>query len=139
VGPEQMKAALRAATDLASCLGIDLRTATMLVAKAFAGNTATLSRYGLVIDETKLKTEGATAVLEAISQQFGGQAAAAADTFSGRLAQLNNAWNDFQEVVGQILVDVIQPMLPALKSLAESMQGIGGWVDAVRTAFTHLL
>ena len=39
VGPRQMRAALQASTDLAAGLGIDLRAATVLVGKAFAGET----------------------------------------------------------------------------------------------------
>ena len=83
VGPRQMKAALTASTDLASGLGVDLKTATLLVGKAFAGETGTLKRYGIVIDETKLKTEGITAVLDAIQSKFGGQAQAEAQTVRG--------------------------------------------------------
>src|SRR5262249_34189303 len=47
IGPEQMNKALKASTDLASGLGIDLESATMLVAKAAAGHTTTLARYGV--------------------------------------------------------------------------------------------
>lgn len=100
VAPDQMKGALQAATDLASGLGIDLRTAVTLVGKAFAGETGTLTRYGIVIDQAKLKSEGANAVLGAIQEKFGGQAAAEVDTYSGKVAQLANDWDDLKEAVG---------------------------------------
>jgi hypothetical protein len=111
VMPEQMDAALTAATDLAAGLRIDLKTATQLVGKAFAGETGTLKRYGIVIDEAKLKTEGASAVLDAIADKMGGQAQAQAQTFSGQMAQLGNVIGDVKEIIGQFIADAIAPMM----------------------------
>ncbi len=108
VMPKDMEKALTAATDLSSGLGIDLRTATLLVGKAFEGETGTLKRYGIVIDEAKLKTEGASAVLDAIQQKFGGQAQAEIETYAGKVKQLANSWNEVQEAVGkQIVTDPV--------------------------------
>ena len=47
VGPDKMREALTAAQDLAVGLDVDLKTATLLVGKAFAGDVSTLSRYGI--------------------------------------------------------------------------------------------
>lgn len=108
VMPKDMEKALTAATDLSSGLGIDLRTATLLVGKAFEGETGTLKRYGIVIDEAKLKTEGASAVLDAIQHKFGGQAQAEIETYAGKVKQLANSWNEVQEAVGkQIVTDPV--------------------------------
>lgn len=104
VMPDQMGAALKAATDLASGLGIDLRQATMLVGKAFEGETGTLARYGIVIDEATLKAKGITAVLDAVQQRFGGQAAAELDTYGGSLKQLANNWDNLKEKLGEMIV-----------------------------------
>lgn len=105
VAPREMKKALTAATDLATGLGIDLQAATLLVGKAFAGETGTLKRYGIVVDEAKLKAEGITAVLDAIHERFGGQAQAEIETYAGKMKQLENAWDDFQESVGRAIVE----------------------------------
>lgn len=125
VMPNQMQSALKAATDLASGLGIDLRTATMLVGKAFEGETGTLKRYGIVIDETKLKTEGVTAVLDAIQQKFGGQAQAEVATYAGQIKQLANNWDDLKERIGAIVVqsDEVKVLLSSLNSLLKAMAG----------------
>ncbi len=140
VAPSAMKGALTAATDLASGLGVDLNTATMLVAKAFAGETGTLSRYGIIIDDTAKKTKGAAqATVDAIEAAFGGQAQAKASTFSGQIAQINNAWGDFKEVVGKMLTGVLLPMLPALKEAAIWMQGLGKVVEWARLVFDAFL
>jgi hypothetical protein len=105
VMPNQMEGALKATTDLAAGLGIDLQQATMLVGKAFAGNTESLGRYGVNIDEARFKTEGATVVLDAIQRRFGGQAQAELDTYAGKVKQLANEWGNFQEAVGEFIVD----------------------------------
>lgn len=44
--------ATRGTLGLASALGIDLNAAALLVQKAMSGQFATLSRYGIVLDET---------------------------------------------------------------------------------------
>ena len=130
VMPNEMEGALRAATDLSAGLGIDLRQATMLVGKAFEGETGTLKKYGIVIDETKLKTEGTTAVLEAIQEKFGGQAQSEVETYSGKLKQFNNQLNDGQESIGGYIAQGLTPLLGAFGQLPESLQAVGGGVAA---------
>jgi len=119
VMPSQMKGALAASMDLAAGLGVDLRAATLLVGKAFAGETGSLTRYGIVIDKTKLKTEGAAAVLAAINERFGGQAQAQAETYAGQITQMANAWGDFKEAVGEALTQdpILQAALRGAKAV----------------------
>jgi hypothetical protein len=105
VMPSQMKDALKASTDLAAGLGIDLEKATMLVAKAAAGHTETLGRYGITVDAAAVQTRGLSAVLDVINEKFGGQAAAAIETYSGRITQAANAWDNVKEALGKIIVD----------------------------------
>lgn len=104
VSPAQMQKALSASTNLASGLGVDLRTATMLVAKAFEGNTDSLKRYGIVVSEAELAARGIDAVLDTVQQKFGGQAAAEVDTYAGQVKQLANAWDDLKERLGAVAV-----------------------------------
>lgn len=130
VMPSEMNSALTAATNLASGLGIDLRQATMLVGKAFEGETGTLKRYGIVIDEAKLKAGGMPVVLDAIQQRFGGQAAAEVDTYAGRIKQLANEWDNLKEKVGgYIAQDAV--LLAAMRNLGEAGKtaesGVTGW------------
>jgi hypothetical protein len=104
VYPSKMEPAIRASADLAAGLGIDLKQATQLVGKAFAGETGTLSRFGVIVDDVALKTRGADAVLEAIQRQFGGAAAANLEAYSGKVTQIGNAWADVKESVGGMLI-----------------------------------
>lgn len=136
VMPSAMRGALTAATNLASGLGVDLRTATMLVGKAFAGETGTLKRYGIVIDEAKVKAEGMPAVLEAINAKFGGQASAAIETYSGKVQQLTNDWDNFKESVGGAIV--LNPTLIALLNLMTKSAGAGGGLAGGLSSFADL-
>jgi hypothetical protein len=103
VMPQDMKKALEATTNLASGLGIDLESAAHLVAKAAEGQTTALKKSGVVIDETKAKAQGFGFVLDTINDKFGGQAAALAGTYQGRLTQLGNAWNNVEESIGRVI------------------------------------
>lgn len=117
VMPQDMKAALTASTDLAAGLRIDLQSATMLVAKALEGNVGSLKRYGIAIDESKMKTEGASAVFDAIAEKMGGQAAAQAKTFSGEMARVGNVVNDVQEQLGSLIARALSPAIDMFMAL----------------------
>lgn len=146
VMPHQMARALEATTNLASGLGIDLEAATMLVAKAFAGKTETLSRYGVVVDETQLKLRGVDAVLDVVQQKFGGQAQAEIETMSGRLKQAANLWGDLKEKIGETVAT--DPLVQAfLRNTTDSIErmnqaaangqgpaGLGGWIQLLSRA-----
>ena len=130
VAPDQMRAALQASTDLASGLGIDLRTATLLVGKAFAGETGTLARYGVVLDETRVKAEGAGYVIDQLEQKFGGQAAAAVTTLSGQVAQAGKSWDEFKEAIGRAVAPVV---VLAVQTMTLAVEKLGG---AVRSTYS---
>jgi hypothetical protein len=103
VMPKDMERALVATTNLASGLGIDLNQAATMVAKAAEGNTTALHKTGVTFDETRVQAEGFGYVLDTINDKFGGQAAAAASTYEGRLTQLANTWNNVQESIGRVI------------------------------------
>jgi hypothetical protein len=134
VMPASMDAALKASTDLAAGLGIDLQSATLLVAKAAAGHTETLGRYGITVDEAELKSKGFSAVLDAINKQFGGQAAAQVETYAGRIEQMANSLNNVQEAIGKFIVN--NPLvIKGTRDLAEALSG----VDANANRADHTL
>ncbi len=124
VMPNEMDKALRATTDLAAGLGIDLEQAATLVSKAVAGNTGALSRYGISIDDAAVKAEGANAVFKALEQRFGGQAQAQLETYAGKVQQLANRWDDFKESIGKALVN--SPLAEsALRGLTDATKQLG--------------
>lgn len=98
----------KAALDLATGLGIDLKTATLILGKAWAGETSTLSRYGIKISETLEPAQKFEAVLGQINNRFGGSAEAALNTYAGRLANLTNRFDDLKEKIGRELLPVAE-------------------------------
>jgi hypothetical protein len=104
----KMKDATQSTLDLASGLGIDLNQAAMLVGKAFAGETGTLSRFGIIVDENIPRAERFAAAIQQINQRFGGEAAAATQTFSGRVSAhiqtIITAMNDWGGVMNTLQI-----------------------------------
>lgn len=104
---EQIKATTAAALDFAAATGTDLTAAVNLLGRAFVGETGSLTRYGVVIQDGLSKTEKFGAVLQQLNQRFGGQAVAQAATYTGQLEQLKNAFGDAQEGLGKFVGELL--------------------------------
>lgn len=139
VGPGRIKETTQAVLNLSSGLGIDLNTATLLVGKAFAGQTETLSRYGLRIDESIPKGERFTAVLEQINQRFGGAAQANLTTVSGKFADIKNRLSDLAEEIGSAVVPYFNAFYNAIKSVTDGVNQMGGIFNTILIMSTSIL
>lgn len=104
VAPAKLEEATQAVLDFATATGRDLQTSALTVAKASAGFTGELSRYGIIIDENIPKTEKFSATLKFINERFGGSAQKDISTFAGLTSQLSNAWSDFKEELGNFII-----------------------------------
>lgn len=139
--------ATKAAADLAAALGIDLQSAAMLVAKAAAGSTTMLGRYGIVLDEGIPKAEKFAAALAQIESKFGGTATLAANTYTGALAQLKNAIGEVAEAAGggflQSMEESMRRLADRAFALAKTIRGdldpalasVAGQIEHVTAAF----
>ena len=83
--------------DLAAAKQIELVTASQLVGRAMVGQTGTLSRYGIVLEEGQ-------DAMEVLRDTFRGFAANEVKGLEGQVAQLNNEWGDFKQALGEVLV-----------------------------------
>lgn len=95
--------------DLASAQGVDLATATDQVIKGINGQTKGLKMLGIDFKDTGSKAENYKLTIEGISK-FQGAAQESTETYAGRMAVLENKFNDAQEAVGEFvlgLVDVV--------------------------------
>lgn len=133
---DQIKQATKAALDLASATGQDLNSAFLLLAKAAAGETSSLSRYGIILDENVPKSEKFAAALAAINTQFGGQAEAQVNTFSGALTQLSNVWGDLTEAIGAA-IGKNEDIIRSLKDLTATLIDVTPRVGAFASAFVQ--
>lgn len=127
-----MKDATQSTIDLASGLGIDLNQAAMLVGKAFAGETGTLSRFGIIIDETIPRSERFSAAIAQINQRFGGEGQAATQTFSGRVAVLGNQFDDIKEKIGGAIIPVLEIYVTHIKTIVDAMTEWGGIMNTLQ-------
>ncbi len=138
VMPDQMAAALEAATNLSAGLDIDLKTATLAVAKAFDGGGQALTR--MLPSLRDLVKEGATTteILDALNQRFDGAAVAQMDTYAGKVAHLKNNWNEFQERIGHALVTVLDPLLEWFLNLPSPVQTVAMGVAGLTAVLAPL-
>ena len=134
----QSKVVVSAATELATALNIDLRTATQQVGKTFSG---TAGELGLLIPELKSLTKEqliAGGAAEIINAKFKGLAEAAIQTSGGGLKQLNNTIGDTFESIG-FLITQNPIFLKAVKSLNEVFLGASKFLDDNRLLFINLV
>lgn len=101
---EQITKLIPSIQDFATAQGIDLASAASLVAKSTGSSTNALARYGIEIEGAAGSNERTASAVEALSNAFGGQAEAAANTGLGPITQLKNAYGDLQEGIGGALV-----------------------------------
>lgn len=94
-----------ASVQLASVLGIDLRSAGEMLVKAFNGSTTTLERAGVRFQKTGDDAKDFETILKTIEDRWGGKAQSDLNTYSGRVTQLGKAFGELQEAVGKSLVN----------------------------------
>jgi len=121
--------ATKGTIGLASVMGMDLNAAANLVSKAMSGQASALGRYGIQVDATKSKEEQRAQVMAKL-EEFYGRATAETETYSGKLAQLKNAYGDMQEAAGKALLEGIAPLIDKFKDPA-TMQGIQDFATAL--------
>lgn len=109
-----------------------------LFGKALMGQTGALTRVGITFDETQekiLKTgteeERAAVLAEVVTQNVGHMNKTLAETPSGKIQQMKNAYGDLWEVLGGALAPTLQQIaefisarvLPGIQSVLNVMQG----------------
>ncbi len=99
--------------EFASAMQIDMATAARLAGQASSGMTGTLSRYGIILDDTTKKqlaaadAMGKTEIIaRLLNDKFGGSAAAELDAFGNKVVQLGNYWGDFKEELGDMFTEL---------------------------------
>lgn len=111
IAGEQFDRTLNAVLDLSVAMDQDLKSSVVQLGKAIndpVANLSALSRVGIQFTEQQkesIKTlveqnrlfDAQTIILDELERQFGGSAAAAAETFGGKLTQLSNAFGDLLE------------------------------------------
>lgn len=122
--------------DMSTALGQDLRSSSIQVGKALQdpilGVTA-LRRVGVNFNQTQteviknlVKTgqsaEAQQLILKELNLEFGGSAAAAAQTFGGRLKNLQNNFGEMAETLGGLIIEQIEPFVVKLNDWVKNNQ-----------------
>lgn len=142
---DSLKKATAASLDFAAGLQVDVGTAFDIVAKAAAGNTSSLGKYGIRIDENIPKSEKFAEALRQIEVRFQGLNQSQAGTFNGALTQLGNNFSNVLEGLGKFvtgspaLIAVIQVASSAFASLAKSVTGISESDDFLKPLIQGVL
>jgi hypothetical protein len=119
------------ALDISAATGKDLETVSMALAKGYNGQNTALKKLDPSLG--KLIKDGASTeeVFAALSDTFGGQAAAAAGTAEGKMKSLSIALGEAKESFGAAL-------LPVITALAEKLTGVAGFVQENSTLMLTL-
>lgn len=128
--------AMKSSMDLAVGGGMDLKAAIDLIGKASVGYTSTLSRYGIILDETIPKEEKFALALEKINEMFGGSAQAQMETTIGQWNRLSEAVGDLMENIGKSEGGVFKEFIEGSAKLVEGFNAITqssvSWFDTIK-------
>lgn len=95
---------LNTALDVSAGTGKDLQTVTLAISKAYLGNTTALSRLGVGLTNVQLKGKSWAQAQKMLNNMFKGDAAAAAETYAGKIDRIKAAYGEAQETIGKGLV-----------------------------------
>ena len=128
---------LNLALDVSAGTGRDLETVSLALGKAYNGNLGGLTKLGIALDPNIVKTKDFGAAQEELTKQFGGAAAAVANTYEGQLKRLGTVFGELNETIGYAILNNIYVKdaigrLPeatnaAIKALGK--EGLGGALD----------
>lgn len=145
IGKDVFPSVTMTALNMSQALGQDLKSSSMQLGKALndpvAGITA-LTRVGVTFTEQqKAQIEamvkagdvaGAqTIILNELGREFGGSATAAAKTFSGRLAQLTNKFDNLMETIGEKLMPIAEQFLDWISQAIDWFSGLDPTIQNV--------
>ena len=137
IGKDVFPQATSAMLDFAQKMGTDPTSAAMTLGKALndpVNGLSKLTRSGVTFTDQQKKqitamqkagdTAGAQKLMIAeLNKEFGGQAAAAADTYAGKQKQLQNQLNSVKSAIGMALIPILQalikPITPILQAIAQ--------------------
>jgi len=138
------------ALDVAAGSGKSLEAVTNAMARAAEGNTAALSKLGIGLSATELKTMSMEQITAKLADTFENQASVKADTFQGKMDRLKIAFDEGKETVGSFVLDAITPMvdfivqkvIPGVQTFINSIGGekgiksaLNGFISAAKSIF----
>ena len=118
---------LNLAMNVSAGTGRDLETVSLALGKAYNGNLGGLTKLGIALDPNIVKTKDFGAAQAELNKQFGGAAAAAANTYEGQLKRLGTVFDELNETIGYAILNN--------KYVKDAIGLLPGAVDAAIKAF----
>jgi len=128
---------LTLSVDTAIATGKDLTAVSTAIGRAYDGNFTSLKKLGIPLDDNIIKTKDFAAAQKALTDQFGGAAAANMNTFEGRLKNVKIRFDEFVETVGYKVLPIVDSLLRSVTKLVDiySAKGLGGVLDTIKQKF----
>jgi cell division protein FtsB len=141
---EKAQNLLNLALDISAATGKPLQTVADGLGKAYDGNTASLGRLGLGIDQNLIKSKDFNAIYQTLTKTFGNFAENEALTTEKQFARIQIAVDEAKESIGAALLPVVDrlatfiltTLVPALQSFVAGLVGQKG-VEAGVTEATQ--
>jgi hypothetical protein len=125
------QSALTLAMSISAATGKDIETISAALGKAYDGNTASLSRLGLGVDSTILKSKDMNKIMTALRKTFKGFAEQEANTAAGGFRRLKTAADEAQEVIGVALIDAINSLVAQQGGIDKVAKSFGKIAQAI--------
>ena len=134
------------ALDIAAGSGKDLETVSVALAKAYDGTNTSLQRLGVGLSAAELKSMSFDDVTKSLAETFGGQASVQADTFSGKMARMQVAFDEAKESVGARLLPILTQLLdtfntkvgPAVQAIQDKLRPLTKAIEDNKDEFIAL-
>jgi hypothetical protein len=102
---------LTLALDISAATGKSVESVSNALAKAYEGNTASLTRLGVGLSSAEIKTLGLEGTVKQLAETFGGAATVQANTFEGQIQRLRVGFDEAKESIGARLLPILKQTL----------------------------
>jgi hypothetical protein len=139
---EEAQKLLNLALDITAATGKPLEAVTNALGKAYDGNLTSLSRLGLGIDQSILKTKDFDLVYKNLAGTFGNFAENEAQTTEAQFRRIQIAIDEAKESIGAALLPAVNQLtsflltsaVPALNQFIAGLTGSGLAADEAETS-----
>lgn len=133
---------LTLAQEISTATGKPLETVTNALGKAYEGSNISLSKLGLGIDQTTLKTKSFDEITKELAKTYNGFVANEANNAEFKFKQLTIAVDETKEQIGAALLPIVKKLadylletfVPNLQAFAAGLTGEDGVVAGVTEA-----
>lgn len=132
---------LNLALDVSAGSGKSLAQVTQALSRAYLGNKTSLGRLNVGISKADLATKSFDEIVADLSKRFRGQAAAAAETYTGKINRLKISADEAQEILGGKLVQAIEMLgegRGGITVIADEMERFAIYVGDIAVGFAQI-